>query len=110
MHSKCLEADFSATEASLFKQASYLHCFLGSGLLRISSFTPRYTEEMVVNVSTLANPLPCTRLLSNGLSYSIKTSASTPLMKDKLRAMSEMLCFNQNNFAGAVDSFASVEG
>jgi hypothetical protein len=69
---------------------------------------------MVVNVSSLAKALQCTRLLRNGMSYRIKTSASIPLIKDKLRAMSAMisamLCFSQNNFTGAADNFASVEG
>jgi hypothetical protein len=61
-------------------------------------------------INSLAKALQCTHLLRNGMSYSIKTSASSPLIKDKLRAMSAMLCFSQNHFASAADNFASVEG
>jgi COP9 signalosome complex subunit 1 len=121
-----LEADFSAAKASMIKESIRIayndlgHFYSEVGNLQeaLRAFTrtrdytsmPRHAEEMTLSVCSLALHLRRTHLLANYLTKSAEDSASSPLVRDKLRALSALLCLSQQDFAGAARCFASVEG
>jgi len=120
-----LEADFSAAKASIIKESIRVayndlgrhHSDVGNLQDALRAFTrtrdyssmPRHTEEMVLNVCTVAVDLRRPHLLGNFLTKTVEEGATSALVRDKLRALTAIQCLSQKDFAGACRRFASVE-
>ena len=119
-----LEADFSAAKASMIKESvrvayndlGHHHCEVGNLQKALQAYMrtrdyismPRQTEEMILNICTVALDLKQHNMLANYLSKSAEEGASTSLVKDKMKALSGLYCLSQGDFAGAARRFASI--